>query len=327
MRAALALEAARAAQLSTGSSWQAQARLATRLLRQLDGAGLLVSLDGIPVPRALLLDALLDALARVEAARREAVSAGHAADAAANAAWQKELRRATGAQLILKGEYIMGRHRRSTVLLLPSLGVVVKQPGPEPFHEAVLGARTYAGQAENWPALTGDGALVTAAGRMRLTVEEGLFSRLFTVCGHDVQFSTLLGLSFEALVPGPTLQSYVLADHQRLNAGWYEEIVLQQQICEALGMENGDWHSANFIVREDRGPLVHVDWGAARLLRAEEQTPAGAQARLHQVRNIAFSFHDEALAARSGALHDALVADPQRVAALRQRAHAIAAPA
>jgi hypothetical protein len=128
----------------------------------------------------------------------------------------------------------------------------------------------------------------------------------------------------EALVPGPTFQEYVRADPRRLSAAWYEEILLHQQICEVLGIENGDWHSANFIVSNGDGPLVHVDWGAARLLRTDELTPAGGQSRLDQVRNIAFSFQDDALAARTAALHDALAADPQRLATLRRRARTIA---
>ena len=74
-------------------------------------------------------------------------------------------------------------------------------------------------------------------------------------------------------------------------------------MCEALGVENGDWHSANLIVGESDGKLVHIDWGAARPLRDGELTESGRKARLDQVRNIAYSFHDESLAARTLHLH------------------------
>ncbi len=307
--------------------WRTLAAYVEQLLDYLEPDAPLVTIGESAVPQSLLLDEVLDAMVRIEAARRTAEADGRTADMAANEAWQAALRGRTGTAVILKGEYIMGRHRRSTILLVPELGVVVKQPGAEPLHEVALSAVTYNGQPENWPAMMDGGALVTAAGRIRLTVEEGLVPRLSAVCGHDVLFSTVLGLSVEALVPGPTFQAYVLEEPERLSAAWYEEIVLHQQICEVMGVENGDWHTANFMVRDGAGPLVHVDWGAARLLRPDEMTAEGALARLNQVRNIAFSLHDEALADRMIALHDDLVADPDRMAAVQAHAQQMVAAA
>lgn len=220
----------------------------------------------------------------------------------------------------MKGEYIVGRHRRSTVLIAPELGVVVKQPAPEPFHEVKLGAVTYQGEPENRPFLVRDGALVTPRGRLRLVVEEGIVPRLHELFRHEMYFSTLLGLTIEQFVAGPTVQEWVLADPARMTADLYDVFVLHQQGCELLGVENGDWHAANFIRRENDGEFVHIDWGAARPLRADELTPAGRMARLNQVQNIAYSFHDEALAARVLHLHRALLADEARLAAVQQQA-------
>ncbi len=311
----------------TKLDWRTLAAYAERLLDYLEPDVPLVPVGESVVPQSLLLDEVLDTMVRIEAARRTAEADGRTADMAANGAWQAQLRDRTGAAVILKGEYIMGRHRRSTILLVPELGLVVKQPGAEPLHEVALSAVTYNDQPENWPAMMDGGALVTAAGRIRLTVEEGVVPRLSAVCGHDVLFSTVLGLSVEALVPGPTFQAYVLEKPERLSTARYEEIILHQQVCEVMGVENGDWHTANFMVRDGTGPLVHVDWGAARLLRPDEMTAEGALARLKQVRNIAYSLHDEALAARMTALHDDLVADPERMAAVRARAERMVAAA
>lgn len=303
--------------------WLSLARLAQRVQGLLDPSGAPATIEGRPVPQLLLLDQLLDTLARVEAARRTAEATADTATDEAIQGWQDRLREETGVQVILKGEYIMGRHRRSTILLVPSSGVVVKQPGLEPLHEVQLGAVTYAGALENWPVLTDGGALVTAAGRIRLTVEEGLVPRLSAICGHDILFSTLLGLSIEKLVPGPTFQEYVLQAPQRLSADWYEEIVLHQQVAELLGIENGDWHSANFILHDGEGPLVHIDWGAARRLRAGEMTAESIRSRFDQVRNIAYSFHSEPIASHVTRLHDQLAADPERLQAVRRRAQAM----
>jgi hypothetical protein len=280
---------------------------------------------GESVPRLLLLDALLDELVQLELARRAAVANGEVATADMIGSWFAEKRNEHGLQFILKGEYIVGRHRRSTVVIAPELGVVVKQPAPEPFHEVVLGARTYHGQPENWPRLTEDGSLVTSRGRVRLTLEEDLIPRLNRVFHHPVHFSTLLGLIIEPYVAGPTTQELVLRDASQLTPSLYDGFVLHQQVCEAMGIENGDWHSANFIVADNQGRLVHVDWGAARPLRQDELTSAGKRARLDQVRNIAYSFQNETLAERTLGLHAKLVADEARLNDLWRRASEIAA--
>lgn len=272
-------------------------------------------------PSVFLLDDLLDRMVRIEQARRAAIARFDEGMAAAIAEWQAQVRKEYSLELMLKGEYIMGRHRRSTVLLAPDLGVVVKQPGLEPFHEAAIGARTYEGKPENWPILTRDGSLVTPAGRIRLSVEEGVIERLDTAFRHPVQLSTLVGIIIEPFVTGPTMQEYVLEDPARMTPDLYEQVVMHQQVCEVLGIENGDWHSANFImVPDDRG-MVHVDWGAARPLTPGELPQAPA--RLQQVKNIAFSFHDPGLAARVQSLHAALIADEARLAGIRRRAQTV----
>ncbi len=276
-----------------------------------------------PIPRPLLLDELLDWLVRLELRRRQADGAGDQATAAQIAAWQQAQREATGLLFILKGEYIVGRHRRSTVLIAPELGVVVKQPGPEPFHEIQLNAQTWQGQPENWPSLTHDQSLVTPRGRIRQVLEEGLIPRLHDTLRHPMQFYSLLGLTIEPFVVGPTTQELVLHDPAALTPQLYETYALHQQVAEALGVENGDWHSANFVVRQGDGEIVHIDWGAARPLRPEELTPAGKRARLNQVQNIAYSFHDEELAARVTKFHQELLADGARLAHLGQRAQAL----
>lgn len=273
-----------------------------------------------PIPQPLLLDELLGWLVRLELAKRDAEARGNAETAVAIATWQAAQAEATGLRLILKGEYIVGRHRRSTVLIAPELGVVVKQPGPEPFHEIVLGAHTHNGTAENWPTLTHDKSLVTPRGRIRQVIEEGLIPRLHQVLHHPMDFYTLLGITVEPFVVGPTTQELVLRDPDALTPELYAVYVLHQQVAEILGVENGDWHAANFVVREGDGRIVHIDWGAARPLRDDEHTPQGCAARLNQVKNIAYSFHDPDLAARVERFHHALVNDPIRMDAIRRRA-------
>ena len=226
--------------------------------------------------------------------------------------------------LMLKGEYIVGRHRRSAILIAPELGVVVKQPGPEPFHEIGLGAKFEMGRKENWPYMTNDGSLVTARGRLRLILEEDLVPRISDAFGYGMKFSSLLGLTVEPYVDGPTVQDVVLGDHSRLNAELYEEIVLHQQTCELMGIENGDWHAPNFVVRTGDDEIVHVDWGAARPLRDDEYTPEAIQSRVNQCNNMAFSFKDEGLAARLMQLHHDLTTNETRMANLRQRAQKLA---
>ncbi len=276
-----------------------------------------------PIPPLLLYDALLGEMVRIETARRQALADGSPERAEAIAAWLEEKRQATGLQLILKGEYIVGRARRSTVLIAPELGIVVKQPGPEPFHEIKLAARIYRETAENWPYLTGDGALVTPRGRMRLIVEEDLLPQISRVFDFQLAVSALMGLTVEEFVPGQTVQQMVLDQPERLTAELYDAFVLQQQVCELLGIENGDWHSANFMHRPRDGRLVHIDWGAARPLRPQERTPQGRLQRLNQMRNIAFSFHDQRLAERVLYLHEALVGDDARLAQIREKAQAL----
>lgn len=308
-----------------GSDWQVLAAWAMRLYSEIAAATGFATPRAPAIPAPLLLDALLDALVRVEQRRRAAIADEDDSTAEAIAQWLAQRQSQNGLVLILKGEYIMGRHRRSTVLIAPELGEVVKQPAPEPFHEAQLGAVTYAGQPENWPVLTRDGALVTPAGRIRQVVDEDIIAPLNRVFDHPVRLSTLLGLILEPFVKGPTLQDFVLQQRARLTPAVYEMVVLHQQVCERLGIENGDWHSANFIVTgsataSSPPPMVHIDWGAARPLRDDERTAAGVDARLQQVRNLAFSFHDSALAAHVETMHAELVRDAGRMALLRDRA-------
>lgn len=277
------------------------------------------------VPRVVLLDELLGQLARIEERRRTALFEEDAETASALKNWQDELLRETGLMLILKAEYIMGRGRCSAVMIAPELGCVVKQPGPEPFHEAHLAAATHNGKPENRPRLTQDGALVTSAGRIRLILEEGLIERLNHLFHHKVELCSLLGYITEPFVTGPTLQEYVLEQHDRLSPEVYEFIQLHQQVCEVMGVENGDWHAANFIVVPDKpNPLVpgiplmiHIDWGAARALTAGELTHEATEARYNQVKNIAFSYQDAHLAKISERLHNDLAQSAERRARLR----------
>lgn len=276
-----------------------------------------------PIPDTILLDELMGQLVRLEQRRRYADAEEDMETVDRITAWQEKQQAETGLLLILKGEYIMGRHRRSTVLIAPQLGVVVKQPAPEPFHEAELNAKNFNGKPENWPTLTHQGQLVTSRGRLRLIIEEGIVPRLHQVFQHDMYFSTLLGLTIEPFVVGPTVQEWVWADPARMTADLYDVFVLHQQGCELLGVENGDWHAANFVRRKGSGEFVHVDWGAARPLRDDERTPEGRLARLNQVKNIAYSFHDDDLAERVLQLHRDLLADDRRLAQIRQRAQVL----
>ena len=277
----------------------------------------------VPVPDMILFDVLLGELIRLEIERRQAVADGKPAEVdkieAQQAGWQDQ----RGLHFILKGEYIVGRHRRSTILIAPELGVVVKQPAPEPLHEIELNAKIIEGQVENWPYSTGDGALVTARGRLRLVIEERIVPRLSDIFGHTTRFSTLTGLTVEPFVTGQTVQAYIQADPRRLTPNLYEQFVLHQQVCELIGGENGDWHSANFILQREGQPIVHIDWGAARPLYAHEYTAEGRAARLNQVQNIGFSFHDDDLANLVTQRHADLMADSSRLERVRRRAQAL----
>jgi hypothetical protein len=276
-----------------------------------------------PIPPLLLHDALLGEMVRIETARRRALFSGDLELAEAIEAWQQIRAHETGLRLILKGEYVVGRARRSTVLIAPELGIVIKQPGPEPFHEIKLAARTYRGAEENWPYLTHDGALVTPRGRMRLIVEENLLPQLARIFDLQLMVSTLMGLTVEEYIPGQTVQEQILADPIRMTPALYDKFILHQQVCELLGIENGDWHSANFMNRPRDGRLVHIDWGAARPLRPEELNAEGRLLRLNQMRNIAFSFHDQRLAERVLYLHQEFIANEDRLVQIRQEAQAL----
>jgi hypothetical protein len=258
---------------------------------------------------------------RFELDRRLALANGDRAGADTIAEFQ--MRWEEQFKFILKGEYIAGRHRSSIVLIAPELGVVVKQPAPEPLHEIELNAVNRNGRSENWPYTTGNGALVTARGRLRLVIEENLVPRLSRVLGHKIEFLSSVGLSVETFVSGKTVQELAWANPEQLTPDLYDEIVVNQQVCELLGGENGDWHSANFVVREDDGVLVHIDWGAARPLRTNEHTPDGRLARLNQVQNLAYSFHNPELAALVKQHHLRLLADKTRLFRIRQRAQAL----
>jgi hypothetical protein len=273
-----------------------------------------------PLPATFLIDELMGQMVELELQKRTAVADQHHALSDQIASWQELHRLASGLQLLLKGEYIVGRHRRSTILIAPKLGLVIKQPAPEPFHEIELGARVVNGQPENWPIITGTGELVTARGRLRLILEENLVPRISRAFGYNTQFSSLLGLTLEPFVLGDTVMAAAWRDAAVLTTALYEEIVLHQLVCEQLGIENGDWHAANFIIHQPDEAIVHVDWGAARPLESHELTPEGQQARLHQVRNIAFSFKHAPLVARIEQLHDELIQDEGRMARLQSRA-------
>jgi hypothetical protein len=276
-----------------------------------------------PLPVDLLYDELLGWLVRLELRRRQALARHDEEAATIIKKWQLTHQEESGLRLILQNEYIVGRHRRSTVLIAPELGVVIKQPGPEPFHEIELGAKFVQGRRENWPSITRDGSLVTPRGRVRLILEEGVIPRLSQVFKHKLRLSTLLGLTVEPFVPGKAVQELVLEDHSQLTPQLYENIVLHQQVCELLGIDNNDWHAPNFIRRDRDGQLIHVDWGAARPLQPDELSPADKMARVNQVRNMAFSFKNPELASRLLSIHADLVADENRLAKLRRRAQAM----
>ncbi|AXJ01594.1 hypothetical protein CYPRO_2352 [Cyclonatronum proteinivorum] len=305
-------------------------KIAKALYLEIRDGGPLTRPDGdMPqVPRMVLLDELLGQMARIEERRRIALFEDDTQANAQITAWQQQLKEETGLMLILKAEYIMGRGRCSAVMIAPELGCVVKQPGPEPLHEAHLAAFTHKGQPENHPRLIKDGALVTPAGRIGLILKEGLIERLNHLFQHNVGLCSLMGFITEPYVTGPTLQEYVLEQHDRLTPEVYEFIQLHQQVCEVMGVENGDWHAANFIVMPDKpNPfvpgipmMIHIDWGAARALTAKELTKKETEARYNQVRNIAFSYQDAHLAKISERLHTDLADSPERRAKLRAQA-------
>jgi len=120
----------------------------------------------------------------------------------------------------------------------------------------------------------------------------------------------------------------LLEDPSRLTQELYSYILLHQLICEELGVENGDWHSANFIViakeeslfMEDVPNMVHIDWGAARPLEDNELSGSLTQNRLDQVENIAFSFHNEALASAVKEIHATVTGNKMHMANLRNLA-------
>jgi hypothetical protein len=230
-------------------------------------------------------DELIEQLYRLELSRRSAAADDRVADEYAARDVQRRHADELGIELMLKGEYIMGRHRRSTILLAEGLGVVVKQPAPEPEHEIDLGVRTHEGAPENWPRAVGEGRMVTA----RADIERG-----------------------------PTLAQLAVERPAELTAERYDQILVHQLACEELGIDNPDWHAANFMVTGEG--LVHVDWGAARPIRADEKTPAAARGRLDQVRELAWSFQDADLAERTTTLHTRATSDDGHLDRLRTRA-------
>jgi hypothetical protein len=163
---------------------------------------------------------------------------------------------------------------------------------------------------------------------MSLTIEQGLVLRLNHVFGHNIKCISALGFIIEPYVSGPTLQEYLLDDPSRLTPDLYEYVVLHQLICEELGVENGDWHSANFIViGSESSPfingvpkMIHIDWGAARPLKEGEKTIEKQLGRMNQVLNIGFSFQDGHLASEVEKLHSNIVEDEERLIELRDLA-------
>ncbi|MCH8567963.1 MAG: hypothetical protein LAT67_06855 [Balneolales bacterium] len=296
------------------------------------GDDLLVNVEACKMPRALLIDELMGQMVRIEDLRRNSFANNDEETVAEIKEWQSRHLQKSGLMLILKGEYIMGRHRRSIVLIAPELKFVAKQPGPEPFHEAELGSSSYEGKPENMPKLTRDGSLVTSGGRLSLILEEGILEKVCAAFNHPVQLISGLGYIIEPYVTGPTLQEYVLEKPGRMNDELYSYILLHQQVCECLDTENGDWHAANFIVQpENANPLapglpqiVHIDWGAARPLTAGELNETAVKQRVNQVQNIAFSFHNAKLAEEVKQLHDRIVADENTMATIRHKAETIA---
>ncbi|CAN5918874.1 hypothetical protein BH23ACT10_BH23ACT10_02480 [soil metagenome] len=223
-----------------------------------------------------------------------------------------------GITLLLKGEYIVGRHRRSTILWADGLEVVVKQPAPEPEHDIDLASLSVDDTDEHWPRVVGQGRMVTARADIAEVVGSTAVERLNAAFGRDVWFSTVLGLSVEPFEQGPTLAALAVEQHDELTADRYDQILVHQFVCEHLGIDNPDWHAANFMVTDDG--LAHVDWGAARRIDPADATPEGAARRLAQVRQLAWSFQDGDLADRSAVLHDRATADDDHLAGLRRRA-------
>jgi len=283
------------------------------------------------IPDVLLIDELMGQLVRIELARRELVASTNMDAAKKISDWQRIHSDNHGLSLILKGEYVMGRQRRSTVMISEAMGIVAKQPGNEPFHEAELGATSHHGSPENWPVLTRKGEIVTPCGRIRLIIEQELIIRLNYIFGHNIKCISALGFILEPYISGPTLQEYLLEDPSRLTPELYSYILLHQLICEDLGVENGDWHSANFIViAGETSPfmqglpnMVHIDWGAARPLEHNELTENLKQNRLDQVENIAFSFHNESLASAVKEIHGTVTGNKKRMVNLRNLAATI----
>jgi hypothetical protein len=270
------------------------------------------------VPPLLAHDELIEWLYRLELRRRAAIADDRADVERSATQTQRALAEDVGVEIMLKGEYVMGRSRRSTIVLAEGLGVVVKQPACEPEHDIEIGARTWNGARENWPVPENDGRMVTPRGRMSEVVAEQAVARLDRAFGRDVTFSTALGLSVEPWESGPTLYALARQDHEELTARRYDEVLVHQLACEELDVDNPDWHAANFIASGDG--LVHVDWGAARLLEPHERTPEAARARLEQVVQLAYSFQDRELAERTEALHERATSDPDHIEHLRHRA-------
>lgn len=283
------------------------------------------------VPVAILMDELMGQLVRIEQRRRFLLFEDRVDTSAEIAEWQQQRAGNGHFKLILKGEYVMGRQRRSTILIAPELGIVIKQPGPEPLHEAKLAATTHRGQPENWPVLVGDKSLVTAAGRLRLIINEGLLVGLNRLFHHNIDCYSSLGFFTEPHISGPTLQEYIIEQPARLTAQIYEFVLLHQLVCEEFGVENGDWHAANFIVRKAKNnpfmenipAMVHIDWGAARPLKDDEYTGEKRLSRLHQVRNIAFSFQHQQIAKKVETIHNKLTSDTERMEKLESLAKKI----
>ncbi|MDJ0754998.1 MAG: hypothetical protein QNJ45_15855 [Ardenticatenaceae bacterium] len=275
------------------------------------------------IPKLMLYEELVDQMVRLELRRRAALADHDIQKAEKIKIWQSNHEEQSGFRLILQGEYIVGRHRRSAVLIAPELGVVIKQPAPEPLHNIDLGAKFVQGRYENWPVAVNGGALIMPRGRLRLIVEEGIIPRLSQVFKHHTCFSLLFGLTVETHVVGHTVQDWILTDHARLTPELYEEIVLHQMVCEILKIDNNDWHAPNFVRRSADGKIVHIDWGAARPLQENEFTPPDQLARLNQVSNMAFSFKIEELAVRLKSFHHDLINNEQHMARLRRRADAL----
>jgi hypothetical protein len=162
--------------------------------------------------------------------------------------------------------------------------------------------------------------MVTARADIAQVVGSTAVERLDAAFGRAVWFSTALGLSVEPFESGPTLAALARRRPAELTAHRYDEILVHQLACEHLGVDNPDWHAANFMVT-DAG-LVHVDWGAARPIDPATATPEGSRQRLEQVAELAWSFQDQQLADRVRALHARAVGDSDHIAQLRARARA-----